>query len=128
MGFIYCITSPSDKRYIGQTIRKCEKRFNEHCKYPNSCILLENAIRKYGKENMKFEILLEINNELLDSYEIMFIDLFSTLEPNGYNIRKGGVIGKHSELSRQRMRESKLGDKNHNFGKPRSDQTKFNIS
>jgi predicted GIY-YIG superfamily endonuclease len=68
MGYIYCITSPSGKKYIGQTIRSCEKRFDEHCKFPKSCILLENAIRKYGKDQMKFEILLMIDNELLDEY------------------------------------------------------------
>ncbi len=44
MGFIYCITSPSGKKYIGQTTRDCTKRFKEHCKIPKSCIILENAI------------------------------------------------------------------------------------
>jgi len=128
MGFIYCITSPSGKQYIGQTRRNCDKRFNEHCKSPKSCILLENAINKYGKDNMKFEILLEINNEFLDKYESMYIDLLSTLEPNGYNIRSGGNNGIHSDESKQRMREAKLGERNHNYGQPRSDSTKLAIS
>jgi group I intron endonuclease len=128
MGYIYCITSPSGKQYIGQTKRNYNKRFNEHCKLLKSCILLENAIKKYGKDNMKFEILLEINNNLLDEYEKSFINMLSTLEPYGYNIRNGGSKGFHSELSRQRMRDSKLGEKNHNFGKPRSDETKMAIS
>lgn len=128
MGYIYCITSPSDKKYIGQTCRDYEKRYNEHCKLLGSCILLENAIRKYGKDKMKFEVLAEIENELLDEYEQFFIELFSTLEPNGYNIKTGGETGKHSEQSRQRMRNAKLGEKNHNFGKERTDATKQAIS
>jgi len=128
MGYIYCITSPSGKRYIGQTERNYQKRFNEHCKLSNSCIVLENAIRKYGKDNMKFEIVLMINNDKLDEYESKFIDLYNTLEPNGYNIRTGGDKGKHSDASKQRMRDAKLGEKNHNFGKPRSDSAKLAIS
>ena len=128
MGYIYCITSPSGKKYIGQTIRNYEKRFKEHCSLSNSCIILEKAIRKYGKDKMKFEILLIIDNELLNEYEIKFIDIYNTLEPNGYNIRTGGTKAKHSEASCQRMREAKLGDKNHNFGKPRTAETKKAIS
>lgn len=128
MGFIYCITSPSGKQYIGQTRRNCDKRFTEHCKIPKSCILLENAIKKYGKDNMTFEILLEVNNDLLDIYETSFIELFSTLEPNGYNIRSGGACGIHSDESKQRMREAKLGNKNPNYGKPRTDSAKLAIS
>jgi group I intron endonuclease len=128
MGYIYCITSPSGKRYIGQTERNYEKRWNEHCKCLKSCIILENAIQKYGKENMKFEVLLMINNEYLDEYESKFIDLYNTLEPHGYNIRTGGDKGKHSDASKQRMRDAKLGEKNHNFGKPREDATKLAIS
>lgn len=128
MGFIYCITSPSGKKYIGQTTRDCTKRFNEHCKIPKSCIILENAIKKYGKDNMIFEILLKTENELLDYYEQLYIETYSTLEPLGYNIRSGGSNGIHSNESRERMRLSKLGEKNHNFGKPRSDNTKLAIS
>ncbi len=128
MGFIYSITSPSGKQYIGQTRRNCNKRFIEHCKIPKSCILLENAIIKYGKDNMKFEILLEVNNNLLDMYEKICINAYSTLEPNGYNIRSGGCNSVHSDESKQRMRELKLGDKNPNYGKPRTDATKLAIS
>jgi group I intron endonuclease len=128
MGYIYCITSPSGKQYIGQTIRNYTKRFNEHCKSPKSCILLENAINKYGKDNMIFEVLIEVNNDLLNYYEQSFIELLSTLEPNGYNIRSGGSKSIHSMESRERMRQSKLGENNHNYGKPRNDSTKLAIS
>jgi group I intron endonuclease len=128
MGYIYCITSPSGKKYIGQTIRDYKKRFNEHCKLPGSCILLENAIKKYGKESMTFEILEEIDNQDLDQCEVFYINHFNTMEPNGYNIRSGGIDAIHSEESRNRMRNAKLGYKNHNFGKPRTDAAKHAIS
>ncbi len=128
MGYIYCITSPSGKKYIGQTTRDYMKRFNEHCKIYGNCILLENAIAKYGKDAMKIEVLEEANDDQLDSLEIEYIEIFNTLEPNGYNVRTGGNISKHSAESRERMRQSKLGNKNHNYGKPRSDETKSAIS
>jgi group I intron endonuclease len=128
MGVIYCITFPSGKRYIGQTIRNPQKRFKEHCKCIGSCILLENAIKKYGVDTLQFEVLVKIDRKHLDEYENKFITLFQTIEPHGYNIRSGGSTGIHSEASKQRMREQKLGDKNHNFGKPRSDETKKAIS
>jgi hypothetical protein len=48
--------------------------------------------------------------------------------PNGYNIRSGGSKGKHCEESKERMRQSKLGEKNFNYGKPRTDECKKNIS
>jgi group I intron endonuclease len=128
MGYIYCITSPSGKRYIGQTERGYEKRYREHCKLPGSCILLENAIAKYGKEQMNFEVLLMIDNNRLDEYEIKFIRLYDTMEPSGYNIRTGGEKGTHSEASKERMRLAKMGEKNHNYGKERSESAKKAIS
>ena len=127
MGYIYCITSPSNKCYIGQTRYEVEKRFDDHCK-SKACPAIHYAIKKYGRENMKFEILLQVNNKLLDYYETKFIDILNTLVPNGYNIRTGGSNGLHCEESKQRMRESKLGSNNHNFGKPRSEACKLHIS
>lgn len=128
MGFIYSITSPSNKVYIGQTKRSVEERIIEHFKCHGGCTILENAIKKHGKDNMKYEILLEVDNNHLDEYEIKFIDMYDTLEPNGYNIRSGGASGSHSVESRMRMRDAKIGEKNHNFGKPRSDTCKLAIS
>tara|TARA_R100001163_G_C5051642_1_gene188435 strand:+ start:736 stop:1233 length:498 start_codon:yes stop_codon:yes gene_type:complete len=64
----------------------------------------------------------------LDNMEIKYIAEMNTLYPNGYNIRTGGKRGKHCEESREKMRLAKLGDKNHNFGKPRDESTRIKIS
>jgi len=128
MGYIYCITSPSGKKYIGQTKRDCNKRFNEHCKSLGNCKILESAINKYGKDNMKLDILEELDDLLLDEYEVKYIIEYNTVEPHGYNIRSGGSTGFHSNESRNRMRLSKLGENNYNYGKPRTDETKKAIS
>ena len=127
MGVIYKLTSPSGKSYIGQTKRSIETRIKEHFKCFGNCIALENAIKKYG-DKMTYEILLETNDEQLNFYEARMIDVYDTMEPRGYNIRAGGQVSIHSELSCERMRQAKLGDKNHNFGKPRTDEAKQAIS
>lgn len=123
MGIIYKITSPSGKIYIGQTTRTLEKRFKEHCSgYENT--IISKAIQKYGAEQFVKEVVFTGGDDELDVKEKNYIELYNSLEPNGYNIRTGGSNGKHSELSRQRMREKKIGVLNHNFGKPRSEQFK----
>ena len=127
MGLIYCITFKNGKRYIGQTTRTIEKRMKEHLTQ-KGCIALHAAIEKYGEDNYTIEILIIVNDELLDDYEKTFIKLFNTLVPNGYNIRDGGSNGKHCEESRERMRQAKIGPKNHNYGKPRTEETRAKIS
>lgn len=103
MGIIYCLTFPNNKKYIGQTRRTLEIRLKEH-NTKTYCSALVNAITKY--KTYESEILLEINNELLDLYEIKFIKAFDTLVPNGYNIRDSGSNGKFCEETRVKMSES----------------------
>jgi hypothetical protein len=91
MGIIYCITFPSGKQYIGQTRQKFKIRLLQH-KSSNDNTLISRTFNKY-KDNFKEEILLEINNSLLDEYEIKFIDVYNTLTPFGYNSRTGGQNG-----------------------------------
>jgi group I intron endonuclease len=124
MGLIYRLTSPSGKSYIGQTTRTFEKRFQEHCSGKSGSTIIENALKKYGSESFTTEILLNCDDILLDENEISFIKKYDCIEPKGYNIRSGGSNGKHSEESKERMRQSKLGPNNPNYGKPRSDEFK----
>lgn len=133
---IYRLTSPSGKSYIGQTIRTIEVRLYEH-ETRRECLLIYNAIQKYGIDKFEVDIIdeLDINSEReedctkLDDLEKRYINDFGTLEPYGYNVRIGGAKGsRHSDASRERMRQSKLGMKNHNYGNPREDLTKKRIS
>lgn len=78
---------------------------------------------------MTVEVFVTCPEEDLDLHEEFFIAELDTIHPNGYNIRAGGATGgKHCESSRQKMRDSKMGSKNHNFGKPRSNTTRKKIS
>ncbi len=99
MGIIYCFTNLiNNKKYVGQSIRNDNTRYNNHicsCKYESSNEYnspLHRAIRKYGLENFKYEILAkdieDIN--LLNSLEIYYIQKLNSLIPNGYNIEFGG--------------------------------------
>lgn len=112
MGYIYRITNTTDgKRYIGQT--KCNdvsKRWKQHKKVDRNCIgpYLYNAYTKHGIENFKFEIVCVCFDEDCDKYEKEYILKFNTLVPNGYNINLGNSISKHSEESKERIRQKMI--------------------
>jgi len=89
MGCIYKITSPSGKVYIGQTVKTLHERIKGHKKSSTNCTLLKRAIDKYGDE-MKYEHIEEIPDEILDEREIYWIREYNSLAPNGYNCSSGG--------------------------------------
>lgn len=115
IGIIYKYTSPSDKCYIGQTIRETIRK----CGHKNAA-LKENAqtkfaraIRKYGWENFEYEVLFTIDNddkkrvkEKLDFMERYYIRKFDSYN-NGYNMTLGGEggSGKHTEEFKKMMSE-----------------------
>jgi group I intron endonuclease len=109
MGFIYKITSPSNKPYVGQTRRIPEKRWKEHCQESLSgkTHALSNAIRKYGAENMKFEVIEECPDDMLNEREHYWIEKLNSLRPNGYNLRSGGGVNELCEESRAKISATK---------------------
>lgn len=96
IGRIYLITNlVNDKKYIGKTKNTIERRWSQHLSNAklnaNKCIYLENAIRKYSKENFRMEVILICNVEQLDYYETSFIKSYMTNNREfGYNICDGG--------------------------------------
>jgi hypothetical protein len=96
------------KQYIGQTVthRKNNNkyrfhgyigRFNDHIseairntRKDGACSYLNCAIRKYGKERFTVEIVELCLPEDLDDREKLYIKLYNTLSPNGYNLTTGG--------------------------------------
>jgi len=127
MGFIYTLTSPSGKSYVGQTTRTLEERFSEHQK-PNECVAIYGAIDKYGWDNFTTDYY-ECTDDELNKHETWLIRLMGTLSPNGYNLREGGGShGKMSEESKKKMSVSTSGENNPNFGKSLSQATKEKIS
>lgn len=90
-GFIYCYTSPSGKKYIGQTRTTLKERAKttNYSGYKN-CIAFYNAIQKYGITNFEIEIIAECPLDVINSEEEKYISLYDSTNPNkGYNIDDG---------------------------------------
>jgi group I intron endonuclease len=117
MGYIYKIINIISKKcYIGHT--KSEdpnKRFKTHlnmARKGKGCPVLREAIKKYGEENFKFEVIIICFDEDRFHYEKEYIKKYNTMIPNGYNILEGGAGGngfkgkKHSEETLKRISES----------------------
>lgn len=96
-GFIYMYTSPSGKKYIGQTVQSLKQRARNGKGYKN-CGLFYKAIQKYGFENFQVQILEEAPINLLDEKEKEWISFLNTQRPNGYNLAVGGESGNIKEV------------------------------
>ena len=72
---IYLITNLlNGKQYIGQTRRPVLRRFKEHCSLKEKGTVLNNAIKKYGIDNFKIEIVRKCNTDIeLNFWETYFI-------------------------------------------------------
>jgi group I intron endonuclease len=116
MGFIYKITNKiTNKCYIGETVKPDpEKRWTQHkntIKRGIGCPALQDAVKKYGVENFKFDVILICFDEDRFKYEIEYIKKYNTLVPNGYNILEGGPGGSfkgktHSEETKKQISET----------------------
>lgn len=92
MGFIYKLTSPSGKSYIGMTKHQVEHRWKQHKSKigkKTACRALDAALQKYGWDNMQKEVLEEVDNMFLGEREREWIRVFDTYN-NGYNLTRGG--------------------------------------
>ena len=122
---VYRLTSPSNKVYIGITSQPIKRRW----KYGNgykSCTLLDRAIKKYGWDNFKKEILLDNTTESeAKSLEVMLIKIHRSNDPQyGYNLTEGGDGAKgvkRTEAQKEHLRQI-------NLGKHLSEETKRKIS
>ena len=115
------------KVYIGQTTRTLEQRWKDYIKdykyvTPQSKGYrpIIAAMQKYGIDNFTIDILEDDiqTKEELDILEIKYIKEYDATNPHfGYNVELGGNgIGKHSEVTKQKISEAQIGEKNHMFG------------
>lgn len=114
MHTIYLITNTlNGDRYVGQTRSSLRRRWSGHCTDDRrGKRYLFNAIQKYGRENFIMEPIIEVpTQELADEFESEYIQRYCTLVPNGYNLMSGGLVSKHSEESRLKVRNARLGTK-----------------
>lgn len=132
------ITSPSGKSYIGQTC-DYEKRMREHKRNGSSCIAIRDAGKKYGWENMITKVLLKnLTLSEANKYEEFYIKEHSSMFPNGYNLREGGLNKGLSDEVKRKIGNGNRGKKhspeqieNHRNllkGRTNSDEVRLKIS
>lgn len=111
----------NNKVYIGQTVNSLSVRKAQHERsheygYKTA---FSNAIRKYGKENFKWEVIYETDSmEDLNEKESYYIEYYKSLvTENGYNLKGGGGNDFLTQEVKNKIGEAQLGEKNHMFGK-----------
>src|SRR5580698_1476665 len=112
---IYKITNTvNGKVYIGQTwLYKLQYRWAKEASASSHCTYLYNAIAKYGKDKFTFEFLTVCHTqEVADHLEARFIDQYDSRNKNkGYNLKTAGSFGKHTDKSKEKIRQSLIGNK-----------------
>lgn len=106
---IYSATNKiNGMQYVGATTRSSlAPRVREHLRFAERKTRargsLANAIRKYGRKNISFEILERVTDiSFLGECEKKWINILNTMHPNGYNIKTGGMPKEMPHVSRNK--------------------------
>lgn len=108
-GVIYGICHiATDRWYIGQTVRSLRTRLAEHWQASSySSLHLYNAIRKYGRESFKIEVLEEnVPESKLDERECYYINKYESLEKGFNNTGGGGGVRGYHHTAESRLKIS----------------------
>lgn len=139
MGFIYKITSPTGRQYVGKTKhlgrRKNTYKYNiaNNVGWVNSMIM--NSLQKYGWDAHKFEIIEEIPNEQLNEREKFWIkelDTYCFENPRNMNMSRGGEEGGRTWMfdieRRKKQSERFKGEGGSFYGKHHTEENKRKAS
>lgn len=110
-GIIYMYTSPSGKKYIGQTWRE-QARKKEHKQGRGGATKFYLAIQKYGISSFSYQVLKSgLDNQAdMDFFESFYIAEYDSIA-NGYNLSSGGDRPVRSPEVNARISRSKKGYK-----------------
>ena len=133
-GIIYIATNTiNNKSYIGKTTKSLNERIIEHkngSKYYDRPFY--SAINKYGFDAFSWKTLYNnVDISMLDLAEICAIYSYDTFAQygNGYNATTGGDgCITFDDTTLKKMSNAQKGERNHNYGKPCSVETKEKIS
>jgi group I intron endonuclease len=110
---IYKVTSPSGKVYIGQSwdINNRKAKYKAGlCKGQRK---LNNSFLKYGFNKHRFEVVHElpedVTQEIIDTYEILYWDLYRSCGIEMMNIKEPGRGGKLSQGTKEKLSKAKKG-------------------
>lgn len=106
--YIHCL--PNNKVYVGITMNTTKERWQSGRGYKNNPRFY-NAIRKYGWDNIKHEIVIDnIDKETACALECALIDYFVSYKREfGYNCTLGGEIYEITEETRCKLSEARKG-------------------
>lgn len=108
---IYKIVSPTNKVYIGQSWNIENRKSGYKMLTQKKQSKLYNSLKKYGFSSHVFKIIHElpkdIDQNILDQYEILYWSQYKNLSYDMLNIRFPGARGKHSEETKEKMRKPK---------------------
>ena len=110
---IYKYTAPNGKIYIGQTCNSLKRRAGNHGEGYVECPLFYKAIKKYGFENFKSEIIADgLTLDEANWLEKYLIAYYHSAERKyGYNLSHGGdgILGYSSPEKNAKISKTKTG-------------------
>lgn len=122
-GYIYKITSPTSKIYIGQTL-DVTKRQSQYRKLDcKGQVRLYHSLKKYGWDAHIFEVICECSADKLNETERYYQDYYNVLA-DGLNCKLTTSLSKTGQLSEET--KSRIGISNR--GKVRSVEAKDRVS
>ena len=129
--YVYVHVCPNGKRYVGATSKDPEYRWAKGRGYRRQ--LFEEAILKYGWDNIEHEVFEVDSREEMYRKEVELISFYHSNDPEyGYNCSIGGEKGalgcRRSEETRRKISETKKGRPAWNKGKSHSEETKKKLS
>lgn len=126
-GTLYKLTFPNGKSYIGITKHSIEHRIKIHIRASRGGkkLAIYNAIRKYGEDSFKIQVLAMDNPDNLPMLEINAIKKHGTFGVGGYNLTAGGegTLGRSFTVSEETKAKISKTTKGR-IGKPLSNETK----
>lgn len=126
---IYKITSPSGKIYIGQS-RDIRRRMETYRRMKTKCqTKIHNSFLKHGLDKHLFEIGCLCEIEELNDLECHYMKLHDSFNSeSGLNLKIGGDVKvKISDETRQKQRDSHIGQVAWNKGIPMTEEVKENL-
>ena len=95
--WIYCITGPTGRRYVGKTHKPVQARWKRHLADSRrgvGCKVLQRAILLHGPEAFTVATIGQFDDkDTLVLAERLFIAELNTKAPGGYNLTDGGDGG-----------------------------------